>query len=217
RLARHDDVGEIHRIHDVTVLEEIAHLVDYHDGGIVLGLARGSPEVRKRHHVRVALEFFRGEIAYVIADALGCKPFEHGILVDDAIARKVEEDCTILHELDPLVIDHLAGDVKERYVQGHEVRRSENFLDAVGFLDLGRQAPCRVDGDVRIVPEHVHAELDGGVGHEAADLAQPHHADGMAGQPQPPATPLFPPPPPLPRPALALHPAPATPPTPPPA
>ena len=58
----------------------------------------------------------------------------------------------------------------------------EHLAQAVRLLDRGRQAPGRVDGDLRVVADHVHAQLDRGVGDQAADLAQPDHAEGVPGQ-----------------------------------
>jgi hypothetical protein len=52
----------------------------------------------------------------------------------------------------------------------------------MGLAHLGRQAPSCVYRDVRIVPEHVHPELDRRVGHEASHLAQPDHTQRVARQ-----------------------------------
>jgi hypothetical protein len=55
----------------------------------------------------------------------------------------------------------------------------------VRLAHLRRQAPGRVDGDVRVVADHVHAQLDRRVGHQAADLAQADHAQRVPGQLEP--------------------------------
>ena len=62
------------------------------------------------------------------------------------------------------------------------MRALQHLGDAAGLLHLRRQAPGGVDGDVRVVAEHVHAELDRGVGHQAADLAEADDAERLAGQ-----------------------------------
>src|SRR5690606_22012860 len=39
RLARHHDVGEVHRVDDVAVFQVVANLVGHHDGAVLLRFA----------------------------------------------------------------------------------------------------------------------------------------------------------------------------------
>ncbi len=95
------------------------------------------------------------------------------VLVDDRVAREVEQRRAWLHQREALFVDQVARHVQKRHVQRDEIRLLEELLDAVGLAHARRQAPRRVDGDLRIEADHLHPELDRGVGDEAADGAEP--------------------------------------------
>ena len=83
---------------------------------------------------------------------------------------------------DVVGIDQVARGIDQRHMQRDEIAAAQHLVDAVRLLHLRRQAPGRIDGDLRVVAEHVHAQLDRGVGHQAADLAQADDAQRVAGQ-----------------------------------
>ena len=70
----------------------------------------------------------------------------------------------------------------ERHVQGDEMARPQHIVDGGRAPHLRGQAPGGVHGDLRIEAEHVHAEPDRGVGHEAADFPQADDAQRLARQ-----------------------------------
>jgi hypothetical protein len=62
-------------------------------------------------------------------------------------------------------------------VHGHDIRAREQVVEVHGLLHARRQRPGVLDGDRRVVPEHVHAELQRSVRDLDADGAEPHDAE----------------------------------------
>jgi hypothetical protein len=56
-FPRQEDVGEIHRVEDVAVLQVAAHLLGDHDGAVLLRFDRRGPKVGQGHDAGMA---FRG-------------------------------------------------------------------------------------------------------------------------------------------------------------
>ena len=67
-------------------------------------------------------------------------------------------------------------------MQRDEIARLEHLVDAARAPHLRRQAPGGIHRDLRVVAEHVHAQPDRRVGHQAADLAQADDAQRVARQ-----------------------------------
>ena len=123
-----------------------------------------------------------GEIADVGAELSRIERRQHGGLIDHAFARKIQQHRARAHQADVGLTDRVARGVEQRHVQRHEMGGLEHLGHAAGLAHLRRQAPGGLDRDVRVVAQHVHAELDGGVGDQAADLAEADHAERVTCQ-----------------------------------
>ena len=103
--------------------------------------------------------------------------FEKRLVVDDSSARTIDQKRTRFHLLDPLGRDQIAGFVRQRHVQRHDIGGSENTLQGV-HLDiqpLGRpRRPDRIEG------YDLHAEATRPMGHRLTNLPRPTTPQGLA-------------------------------------
>ena len=67
-------------------------------------------------------------------------------------------------------------------MQRNEIAILEQILDAVCLLDLRRQAPRRVHGNVRVVAHDLHAQTNSGIGHQASNSTQTHNTQRTSAQ-----------------------------------
>ena len=128
--------------------------------------------MRERDHGGILAERLRRKVGHVVLELPRCERRRDRLGVDDLLAREIEEDRARVHQLQVLRVDQVLGHGKERDVQRDELARLQHLLDRMRFLHLRGQAPRGVDRDLGIVAEHVHAELDRGVGDQAPDLAE---------------------------------------------
>ena len=117
------------------------------------------------------------EVAQVVLEAPRAQRHQHGVLVDDGVAREVEQHRARLHRREPRLVDEVARRRHERHVQRDEIGVLEHLLDRVRLAHAGGQPPGGVDRDLGIEADHLHAELDRGVGDEAADRPEADHAE----------------------------------------
>ena len=143
----------------------------------LLGLRGRRAEVRQRDHVRLGEQRSARKIAQVVLQPLRTQGGDNGRVVDNGIAREVEQHRARLDARKALGVDHVAGGVDQGHMQGHEVGVLQHFLDRVGLAHARREPPRSVDGDLRVEADDLHAELDGGVRNEAAHRAQPDDAE----------------------------------------
>src|SRR5207302_4996712 len=144
----------------------------HHDGDVVLGVVRGGAEMRQRVDPGVAEQLGAGKIGHIPLQPVAVQPLHDRVIGDDAFTRKIEQHGAGAEVVDILCVDHVARLLAERDVQRDEMALLEHFVAAGGLAHLRRQAPRRIDGDVRVVAEHVHAQADRRIGDQAADLAQ---------------------------------------------
>ena len=133
--------------------------------------------MRQQDHSGLLGEMRSRKVADVLRQLTGLQRLQDRGVVDHPATGEVEYDRTGSHLCDAAGIDHPAGRIDERYVQREEVAVLENLAQAVRLLDRRRQAPRRIHGDVRVVPDHMHAELDRRIGNQATDLAEAHNPE----------------------------------------
>ena len=105
------------------------------------------------------------------------RPFVH-----DSLASKVDDDRPLLHRRDPVAIHQMARSFDERHVHRQEVGRTEQLVERPRFLHRRRELPRALDRQAGIEPHDVHAKSHAGVRHQAADRAQPDHAERAPGE-----------------------------------
>ena len=91
------------------------------------------------------------------------------ILAGNIMAR----DCVYFDDekIQVMRADHAARGIHGRHVDGDVVAAMQDVVEVGDVLDGGGQAPGGLGGNVRVVAKHVHAQIDGGVGHQRADGA----------------------------------------------
>ena len=123
-----------------------------------------------------------GKIAKIIFEPMIAQRCDDRLFVNNRIARKIQQRSAGLHRGEPLAVDQMMRHRQQRDVQRHEIRMLQQFLDAVRAPHARRQPPRGVHGDFRIEAGHSHAELDRGIGNEAADGAKSDDAQCFSGQ-----------------------------------
>ena len=103
-----------------------------------------------------------------------------GVLVDDGLARKVDENRARLEESQLVSADHAHGVGLGRHVQGQVVAVAAEVLEGAHALHALGERPGVLNGDERIIAKDVHAQIDAGVCHLGANVAKAHHADALA-------------------------------------
>ena len=105
----------------------------------------------------------------------------HGLLVDQGVAGKVEEDHAVLGLRDLVAADHATGAVVGGHVDGDVVGVLEDVGQTAHVMHVVVEAEGRHGGEVRVETEHVHAQAPAGVGDHGADGAEADDAQGLAG------------------------------------
>ncbi len=164
-------------------VEGLAHRAGDGDAGLLLRLVGGRPEVRRRHHLVEAEQ--RGVGAGLLLEhvetgradpAVGERRRERA-LVDDAAAGGVDDDDAAPHPAQRVLADQADRLGRARQVDGDDVGLLEELVEADQADAELRRAR---GGDVRVVGHDVHLEGLQPLRHQHADLAEPHHAEGLA-------------------------------------
>ena len=128
--------------------------------------------MRQRDDILHADDLLIGKVRDIFADAAGGKSGEHGIVVHDLGARLVDDAHAVFHLGKRLGIEHVERLIRIRHVDADIVRLGIDAVEVHLVLDIARETPRRVHGQVRIVTADVHAEVHGGVRDERADGAE---------------------------------------------
>ena len=131
----HLAVGIIDGVSDVAVLQVVHDLPDGHFGAVILGLLGGGPQVGDGDAAGHGGSFLVGEVRHIPADLAGGQSLGHGLVVHQQIPGKVQEDDAIPHFRQCLRVDHLAGAVQQRGVQGDDITLFVDFLPGVHLDD----------------------------------------------------------------------------------
>ena len=97
-------------------------------------------------------------------------------LIDDSAARAIDNPHALFHFGERSRTDHPARVVGERRVHRDKVGALENLLET---RQLDADPRRRLGGEERIIAEHLHLEADRAVGDDAADIAEPDHAQRL--------------------------------------
>ena len=115
-------LGKVHRASDVAVLEELAHVIDHHDGAVFFGLECRSSEMRQADDLRVIEQRALGKIRDVGEQLAGVQRRKHGLRVDDRVAREVQDHGTAAHGFEASAVDELVGGLVQRHMHRDDVR-----------------------------------------------------------------------------------------------
>ena len=114
----------------------------------------------------IATQFRRRKIGNVKLDFVRLNSRQHGVIINQSIAREIEQDGMVAHQVNALRINKMARLIQQRYVQADEIGGFDHLFHALGFFDLRRQTPCAFHRDLRIIADHFHSQFDGGFGYQ---------------------------------------------------
>ena len=132
----------------------------------------------------VLKEHVRFFLVYVQAgrtDLPGLDAFQQGFRVNQAAPGGVHDHDALLHLSDGVRVDHVAGFIRQRAVEGDDVAPLQQLIQGNVFDSA---VLCRE----QVVGDHVHPEAAADVDEDPPDLAGTDHAHGLsveieAGQP----------------------------------
>ena len=125
-------------------------------------------------------DLFIGKVRDILADAAGGDGGQHGVVVHDLGTRLVDDAHAVFHLGKRLGIEHMERLVRIRHVDADIVRLGINAIEVHLVLDIARETPRRIHGQIRVVTADVHAEVHGGVGNERADCAEADDTQRLA-------------------------------------
>ena len=164
-------VRKVDGVFDIAVGEIIIELARGHDGGLLLALGRTGAQMRQRNDILHADDLLIGKVRDILADAAGGDSGEHGVVIHDLGARLVDDAHAVFHLGKRLGIEHVERLIRIRHVDTDIVRLGIDAVEVHLVLDIARETPCRVHGQVRVVTADIHAEVHGGIGDERTDGA----------------------------------------------
>ena len=141
-----------------------------------------APKVRQCHGIGVNPNGIRRKVTDVGAELATVETGQHGCLVDDLAAGEIEHRAALAHERDARRIDQPARVVIELDVDRDGIAAGEQVVQAERLFDARRELPRALDGDLRVVAQDFHAEVEGRVRDLDADGAESHNAEGAPRQ-----------------------------------
>ena len=140
--------------------------------------------MRRAHHVGMAEQRILGRrlLGEDVEGGAGHVPgIDRGaqrLLIDQSAARAIDDAHAFLHRRDRPGVNDSFRLLRERRVQGHEIRTPEQF----GEIHLVHAELRRPLGrEERIVGDHFHLQADRPVDHDRADIAAADHAERLVG------------------------------------
>lgn len=120
------------------------------------------------------------EVRDILADAAGGDGGKHGVVIHDLGARLVDDAHTVLHLGKCLGIEHMVRRIRIRDIDADIVRLGIDAVEIHLVLDIARQTPCGIHGQIRIIPADGHTERNSGVCDQRADRAEADHPKRLA-------------------------------------
>ena len=138
--------------------------------------------MRRADHTAHAQQFLSGEVAAVLCHFAVVQSLQQGGIVHQLAAGEVQHPDAVFAHVQRLRVDGVAREGQIGNMDGQIIALGQHVAQADAVIDAAGQAPRGVDGDVRVVAQHLHAQRHGGVGHPCADGAQTDNAQGFAAQ-----------------------------------
>ena len=173
-------LGHIHRVGDIAVLEVVADLLRGHDGAVVLRFRGGRAQMGRADDARTAQQGLGGEVGHVAGHLAGVEGLQQGVGVDQLAAGIVQQLDTVFAEGQCLGVDGVLGGGQVGHMDGDVIAQGQHVVQVHAVVYLTAQVPGCFNGDVGVVAVHVHAQLDGTVGHAGADGTQTDNAQCLA-------------------------------------
>src|SRR5580704_6946967 len=174
---------DVDRLPNRAVYQELCHLMRDINRDLDLRFVGGGAEMRRCDH-RVELqqrmvggrrlldEYVQRGTCYLAGfERIGERGF-----IDDAAARAVDDSNSLLHLRECGGADNSSRIVRQRGVNGDEVRARKKLVEADQLdADASRSLRCQD----RIVSDHFHLQPDRAVGNDPADVTKADHAERL--------------------------------------
>ena len=137
--------------------------------------------MREAHDIFLSDELRVREVGHIARNLPALNGGKERVVVHKLAAGKVQNAHAGLHlrkRFGVQVVERLRRGVD---VHGEIVARAEENVEIRDVLDLARKVPRGIDREIRIVPAHLHIELERGVRHARSDRAETDDAEALAG------------------------------------
>ena len=136
--------------------------------------------MRQRDDILHTDDLLIGKVRDIFADAARSEGGQHSVVIHDLGARLVDDAHAVFHLGKRLGIEHMERLIRVWHVDADIVRLGIDAVEVHLVLDVTRETPCGVHGQVRVVAADIHAERHGGVCDERTDRAEADDAQRLA-------------------------------------
>ena len=138
--------------------------------------------MRRADHTAHAQQFLSGEVAAVLCHFAVVQSLQQGGIVHQLAAGKVQHPDAVLAHVQRLCVDGVARGGQVGNMDGQIIALGQHVAQTDAVFDATGQAPRGIDGDIRVVAQHLHAQSHSGVCHPGTDGAQTDDAQRFAAQ-----------------------------------
>ena len=136
--------------------------------------------MRQRNDVIHTDDLLVREVRDILADAAGGNGGKHGVVIHDLGARLVDDAHAVLHLGKCLGIEHMVRRIRIWDIDADIIRFGIDAIEIHLVLDIARQTPCGIHGQIRIIPADGHTERNSSVCDQRADRAEADHPKRLA-------------------------------------
>lgn len=138
--------------------------------------------MRQSNHPRMILQQVAREIATIGIDVPLIQCSDDGVVVDDPVAREIQQNGTLAQGAQTLGVDHVTSIGRERNMEGDEIRAREQIVDAQRRLHIALELPRTRNRNGRIIADDAHPERACRIGDLHPDRAETDDAQRTARQ-----------------------------------
>ena len=153
-----------------------------HNGAILLRLFSARAYVGHENHIAAPDQGGRREVGDIATQFALLQGLDHGVLVDDFLAGKVQQAAPGLHGTQQFGVDQAAGRFQHGQMQADVIAASEQGGEVFGLAHLAGETPGGVHRQGRVVADDFHTHGQGHFGHHGSYRSQAHYPQGLAYQ-----------------------------------
>ena len=180
--ARLADVRQVDAVGDIAVDQIIAQLGSRHNRAVGFTFGGAGAQMRRAGNPLDTQQLLAGEIAEILCDLAAVQGIQQSGVVHQLTAGKVQHAHALLAHGKRLSIDGMAGRGQVGDMDGQVIAAGQHIAQRDAVLHTARQAPCGINGDIRVVPQYLHAQRHSRIRNARADGSQADHAQRLATQ-----------------------------------
>ena len=167
----HIDSREIHRVLNVSIIDEVNYFLYCHYGAIVFGFFSACSQVRNNDGISHLHDRRRSEVGYVSTNLARFKRSSHSFSIDKRIARKVQHNRAFAHLGTGIKTNHAFGIVCGRHVYGDEIASTIDFVHVGDMMYITIDIPCCVHRYKRVVAIDFHTKVNSSISNQCTNGA----------------------------------------------